>query len=62
MKDFKPIKLELAFHYGGEMKMIGRKPKDRPYISVKVGDRYACVPDRAVRRLRRWCNEILKEN
>lgn len=60
MKELKPITLDFD---GGEMKLIGRAGKNLPYISISMEGKNGykgCVPDKAVKRLRRWCDEILK--
>lgn len=59
MKERKPIELEFA-GTGGHLKLIGRADKSLPYITVYFGQRFACVPDKAIKRLRDWCDEILR--
>lgn len=40
------------------MFLVGRSDLSLPYISIQNG---GVVPDKDVRRLRNWCNEILGE-
>lgn len=55
LKDLRSIKLDFR---GGEMFLVGRSDLSLPYISIQNG---GVVPDKDVRRLRNWCNEILGE-
>lgn len=62
-KDRKPIQFEQIdkrFNLAGQIKMVGRANKHRPYIVIEIDGRHTFIADKDVHRLRSWCNEILE--
>lgn len=46
----------------GRTRVLSRKAGHRPFIWVGDETCYGVVPDRSIRRLKRWCEEILRRN
>jgi hypothetical protein len=64
----KTIKLRGSGKYPAEFFVIGYKNKDsKPYLALEVPDSfghaayYGYVKDRDIKRLKKWCEDCLKE-
>lgn len=61
MSEPKPIRLPMGDGRAGEIRIIGKLPKHRPYINISDADgETMMLPDREVWRLKRWCDQVLK--